>query len=256
MDPLAVAICIVVVLILLYVFPPARACLRQVAPWAALLGGGLLAGALLAGGGGVSGGGEEGPRGRGRRPHPRGGPGDAPRVFTMYVQDPWFTEIAEGRKTVEGRVGSGEQLERFQGRVGQLIEVAGPDGQRLSVKVAGVRHHPDLKTYLKEEGWKKTAPQAGSEAKAKAAYDEIMMRRDGKEIPVFGAERVKERGGVIAVELEFVGRLPKVARGGALHEDDTDGDGMRAALDDEDDMRSTFADTNLRDWGAADSLGE
>ncbi len=136
-------------------------------------------------------------------------------MFTLHVQDPWFTEIAEGRKTVEGRVGSGDKLEQFRGRVGQLVEVAGPGGQRLAAKVAGVRHHPDLKTYLKEEGWKKTAPQAGSEAGAEAAYGRVTARRDEKEVPVFSAERVKECGGVIAVELALVGRLPEAARGGA-----------------------------------------
>jgi hypothetical protein len=48
MEPLSIAAVVVVVVIFMCLFPATRKCVRDVAPWALLLGGGLLVGALLA----------------------------------------------------------------------------------------------------------------------------------------------------------------------------------------------------------------
>jgi len=47
MDSLNIAILVIVVLILLYLFPVARGYVSSIAPWAILLGGALVVGALL-----------------------------------------------------------------------------------------------------------------------------------------------------------------------------------------------------------------
>jgi len=69
LSSLDIAIVILVVVILLYVFPATRSCITKTAPWLALVTGGLAVGVLLMtspGEGGVFGGGSKKRRGRKR----------------------------------------------------------------------------------------------------------------------------------------------------------------------------------------------
>ncbi len=117
--------------------------------------------------------------------------------FALFVQDPWYAEIEAGRKTVEARVGDEK---KFQDLVGKNIVLLGGPGKRLPATVTGIRHYKDLDTYIKKEGWKKVAPHAGGEKEAKAAYLAI-KNKEG--VTVYSDENVKEKGGVIAIEIEL-----------------------------------------------------
>lgn len=119
--------------------------------------------------------------------------------LVIEVQEPWFTLIADGRKTVEGRTGPPGKY-----TAGTIVELLGPAGARLVADVVAVRHHPDLATYLAVEGWARTAPHAGSAAAAAAAYAGVVM--DNPSVRVFAPERVAARGGINALELAGVRR--------------------------------------------------
>ena len=121
----------------------------------------------------------------------------------MDVQDPWYSEIAAGRKTVEGRTGPPG---KFDARLGKVISISCADGRAVSARVMNVRHYLTLAEYLKAETWGRVAPHTGSAENAAAAYAAVVM--DGPEggppVQVFGVGRVAARGGVNAVELELV----------------------------------------------------
>ena len=121
----------------------------------------------------------------------------------LHVQEPWFTEIAAGRKTVEGRVGP---QGKFDNMIGGQITLSSSDNRELKARLVGVRHYPDLKSYLEAEGWEKTAPHTGSFAAAMAAYEAVEMHcftdeMTQKTVKVFAPERVAARGGINAVQL-------------------------------------------------------
>lgn len=119
----------------------------------------------------------------------------------MRSDEPWFTEIREGRKTVEVRVGPDG---RYEDLIGKTVKFIGPEDQTVGVVVSKVRHYDTLDDLVKKEGWKKIAPQAKTDKAAKEAYSKITItRRSGLEVEVFSDERVAKLGGVNAVEFKL-----------------------------------------------------
>lgn len=118
------------------------------------------------------------------------------------VQGSWFTEIASGRKTVEGRAGEEGKYNDF---IGLVVPLRGNDNGKLTyaiwVKIIAVRHYPDLSSYIAAEGYQRIPPQCNSNEEAQEAYLKIMMNRN---IQVFSEKRVKARGGINAIELEVI----------------------------------------------------
>lgn len=115
----------------------------------------------------------------------------------IHVQEPWFTEVAAGRKTIEGKVG---HRAKFSHLVGQTIEFHnGPRSVRAVVDQ--VRHHPTLAEYIAAEGWRNVAPHTGSDAAAVEAYLAV-HRSDG--VQVFGPDRVEEMGGMNAIVFRLI----------------------------------------------------
>ena len=125
-------------------------------------------------------------------------------VFRMGVQEPWFTEVVSGRKTVEGRAGPAGKFDHLVGKVVEIVQSGNRDATPVQARVTAVRHYKTLPEYIKGEGWKKIAPQAGSDAGAAKAYADVEMTRRGKSIKVFDQARVAGRGGLNAVELALV----------------------------------------------------
>ena len=116
----------------------------------------------------------------------------------ILVQDPWFTEIKEGRKTVEGRGGyDGEFDDVIEGK----IRLVGPNDETLDVIVKAVRHYVDLVEYIDSEGYEKIAPHTNSNDETYAAYHDVVIETKDKIIRVFSISRVREWGGINAIEI-------------------------------------------------------
>jgi len=113
----------------------------------------------------------------------------------LQVQEPWFSEVAAGRKTVEGRTGPEG---KYAYLIGGTVTLVAPGGQSLQREVAAVRHYPTLEAYLSGVGWERAAPQASSFAEARELYLGVTM---GPSVAVFAPARVRERGGINAIEL-------------------------------------------------------
>jgi len=118
--------------------------------------------------------------------------------MSLEVQDPWFTEIEAKRKTVEGRVGHNGKFDHL---IGEDLLIVGPE-YTITVKVRAVRHYKDLCTYIAAEGWERIAPHTSSNEEAERAYRRVTMVSCGLPVAVFSPERIDERGGINAIELE------------------------------------------------------
>lgn len=125
-----------------------------------------------------------------------GGFSGGAQTMRIFTQEPWYTEIAEGRKKVEARVGDAE---KYKPLIGKTVQIVSP-GKKVKVIVEGVRHYADLDSYLAKEGWKKVAPHVKTEADAKAAYLSI---KDKSGQSIYAPERVKEKGGIVALEIKL-----------------------------------------------------
>lgn len=121
-------------------------------------------------------------------------------MATLYVQEPWFSLIERGEKTVEGRAKSSSAGKQY---VGGEIDIVCDEGSGVKVckKICTeMRWYPNLEEYLRVE-WRKAAPHAESMTDAMEKYLQVLMERDGESVQVFSAERVLARGGICALEL-------------------------------------------------------
>lgn len=107
----------------------------------------------------------------------------------LHVKEPWLTEIAEGRKTVEGRAGP---LRKFKKWIGQIVTFYS-NKQSIKVKVKDVRHYDDLYKYIDGEGIDKIAPHLKSKQEVVKAYHEF-----------YSDENIKKRGGMNGIEVEVL----------------------------------------------------
>lgn len=135
----------------------------------------------------------------------------------MYMQEPWFGLVAAGRKTVEGRAAPpgrwrcGEVIEIRLSPISdrtaatskkQLSPTSSRTAETCRVRIVGLRYYSTLEEYLAAE-WQQAAPQCATKEEALAAYLAVRLP-DGT--PVFGEERVRQRGGMTAIELVRLSR--------------------------------------------------
>lgn len=89
----------------------------------------------------------------------------------VNTQQPWYSLILSGRKTVEARPGrTCGDLARANIRL-----VCGNHSRVMSV--VSVHHYDDLDSYLTGEGWQNVAPHTNSFEEARAAYLAITHTR-------------------------------------------------------------------------------
>ena len=120
----------------------------------------------------------------------------------MVCQEPWFSLIRYGKKTVEGRAAPAGRW-----KAGGILAIRPRPGSSdmVRARITKVPHYPDLDSYLRVE-WKQAAPQCKSLEGARKAYLNIMMKdKRGKGTKqVFGEDRVRERGGIEAIHIEIL----------------------------------------------------
>lgn len=78
-------------------------------------------------------------------------------MMNTHLSEPWFSLIATGLKTVEGRINKG----KFAGlAIGDIITFYNDDfnHREISVKVTRKTSYPDFKTYLESETLARTVP--------------------------------------------------------------------------------------------------
>lgn len=123
--------------------------------------------------------------------------GGAPPGPEMFIQEPWYSFVKDGRKDVEGRAA---KKGRWAGHIGETLTIRTRPGatEAVRARITGVRHYDTLDEYLDAE-WQRAAPHCATKGEAREAYLAVTMR---KGVQVFGESRVRERGGMEAIELE------------------------------------------------------
>jgi len=115
---------------------------------------------------------------------------------SLFIQDPWFTAIYNGDKTIEGRVGLESKYASWKGKTALFT---GPGNRSLKVLVTDVRHYDTLDDYLANNDYTKI--RADDSVKNR---DELrdkylhIYNRDGKQ--VFSDESIQYSGGINAIE--------------------------------------------------------
>lgn len=115
--------------------------------------------------------------------------------YKMFVQEPWFSQIKDGKKTIEARRGKDGQLKESLGRELSLTNGV----EEFRVKVVEIKHYDTLDEFIDAE-YANAAPQAKDAKEAKKLYLEILS----KDKQVFSEEAIKEKGGINALKLKLV----------------------------------------------------
>jgi hypothetical protein len=127
----------------------------------------------------------------------------------LYVQEPWFSLIRSGSKTVEGRKGTLEDFKNFKNTfilIKQSLtldatgQVVNPNEYLDSFEVFcyDIVHYKDVDSYLWGEGIRQAAPHCTSFAHAQDLYSGV-VKPSGEQ--VFAPIDVQRRGGICALRL-------------------------------------------------------
>jgi len=108
---------------------------------------------------------------------------------TMPIQDPWFTHIRKGAKTVEGRLAGG-----FFGNLkkGDIVTVIGPKRQTVMVEIIDTIKYKTFAEMLETEGLDKVLPGINTIDEGVAVYRQW-----------YSEDREKQRG-VAAIRIKII----------------------------------------------------
>ena len=107
---------------------------------------------------------------------------DAPHVLQVHCQDPWFSLIKEGIKTVEGRKNT-HTYKKLQ--EGSLINFSNGK-ESFQAVVTEVRQYPSLEKYLEDVTLEKALPGISSFEEALAIYYQWMTAEEIKQYGFLG----------------------------------------------------------------------
>jgi ASC-1-like (ASCH) protein len=112
-------------------------------------------------------------------------------IYTEHLSEPWFTEINEGRKTIEGRKNKGIFANMT---IGDIIEWYNDDNEYRSCRsiVTNIRKYNTFKDYLLEEGLSKCLPTIDDIDDGVNVYYQYYTKEDEKKY------------GVVAIELKLI----------------------------------------------------
>lgn len=116
----------------------------------------------------------------------------------ILTQKDFMTDIKNGKKTVEVRVGG---LDFYSKHIGRIVKVGAPGGEKIKAKLVGVKHYETLEELVKKEGGKNIIPSAKSDKEVIEQYNSF---KDSKGLAVYDPDKIKERGGVVALHIEII----------------------------------------------------
>lgn len=115
------------------------------------------------------------------------------KINNLHVQEPWFTLIKDGLKTVEGRKGNSTKYKNWENNYAVFYN----DDNAILVLVKNVRHYNNLDDYLTTENLNDVAPHLNQN------YDLIKSKYH-----VFNTdEAIKKDGGFNGIEIEMIKKL-------------------------------------------------
>lgn len=113
-----------------------------------------------------------------------------PNKFKLNVQDPWFSLIYLGNKTVEGRLAKGKFLEMEKGDYIIFKNDTLVKERKIKKKIVKINKYPSFKKYLEKEKLEKCLPTITNIENGVAVYRQ------------FYNEENEKKYGIIAIQFE------------------------------------------------------
>lgn len=119
--------------------------------------------------------------------------GGKPNRLSILVQEPAFSQIKSGKKTIEVRVGKPDIYKK-----GAKLRIKSPEKQKLIATVVEARPYKSLDELMKKETAAKIVPGVKSKEDATAVLMELKNKAGNV---VYDPTKVAEYG-VVAIELQ------------------------------------------------------
>jgi len=118
------------------------------------------------------------------------------KLYRKNISDPWFTLIAVGCKTVEGRLNKGDwekmeegdQIDWYNKEMEPLIK------REFRTVILKKTHYPSIENYLENEGLRNTLPSIEDPNDGLKIYQTYYSKEDEKKY------------GIIALELRVISK--------------------------------------------------
>lgn len=118
--------------------------------------------------------------------------------YDMEIEDPWFTYILQGVKTVEGRKGTDKWSNL---KIGDVLHVKCKDSERnIHCRITRISKYNSLLNYIINEGLRHTLPGVGSVERAIVIYTKY-----------WNMDEV-DKYGVLGIELELIKTYEAIER--------------------------------------------
>lgn len=98
----------------------------------------------------------------------------------MNVQEPWYSAISAGKKTVEGRLNKGKSALLA---VGDTITFSN-NGESVKVRIVRITHHKSFANMMKYHGLRRVLPGIPNISEGVAVYRRFYSAEDEKEYGV------------------------------------------------------------------------
>lgn len=109
-------------------------------------------------------------------------------MIKKHVQDPWFSYIKRGEKTVEGRLNKGSFTEM---KVNDVV-LWRNDNKSVKTKIISIHHHKSFENMLKSHSLKNTLPGIKTIKDGVNVYREFYSKKD------------EQKYGVLAIKLKIL----------------------------------------------------
>ncbi len=98
----------------------------------------------------------------------------------MNVQEPWYSAISSGKKTVEGRLNKGKSAAL---EVGDTITFSNGD-KSVKVRIVKITHHESFANMMRYHGLRRVLPGIPSISEGVSVYRRFYSEADEKEYGV------------------------------------------------------------------------
>ena len=109
-------------------------------------------------------------------------------MIKKHVQDPWFSYIKKGNKTVEGRLNKGSFTEM---KVNDIVLWMN-DNKSVKTKIISIHHHKSFENMLKSHSLKNPLPGIKTIKDGVNVYREFYSKKD------------EHKYGVLAIKLKIL----------------------------------------------------
>jgi ASC-1-like (ASCH) protein len=107
------------------------------------------------------------------------------KIFNIVIQEPYFSNILSGNKTIEGRLNKGK-FKKI--KVGDLLRI----NNFSNFRVVGKNNYKFFRELLEKEGFKNVIPDKGNIEEAIGVYNKFYSSTQEEEFGVVAFKIVKE----------------------------------------------------------------